>query len=578
MVRADACSVFLAHHTAITPKIGLTGGAKTLLGALVFVLAGFLDGAPRAEALETAADIAAESRAHPRAQEAMDAFYTERGLQTFWMAETGGIRRADLLLDALDGVAAHGLSLDRYGTAELRRRLGAMAFQPPGGFNEAMALDRDMSAAFLLYADDLKSGATNPREIGARIFIRQSRPDPLNLLRGMARAGNLSAALGTLAPVDPRYGALKDGLSRLMRQAEAGGWGEPVRGNGFAVGDTNRAVTTLRRRLIAMGDLAPEPELLDGSFAGASTYDDRVRLAVSVFQDRHGLDADGVAGPATLRALNEPLQRRMAQVVLNMERLRWRSTKELGRRIEVNQPAFRMSVYDETNTPVHEARVVIGKPERRLQTPEFSRKMSYMVLNPRWNVPRSIVVGEFLPSAKADPTFFARQNMVLYHRGKIIDGATDVDWATMTPEEFGEHYGVIQKPGIGNALGNVKFMFPNGHNVYLHDTPTKHFFDRPMRALSHGCVRVERPFALAWLLLSDQTAAPGPMIERILATGEETEVPLDNPIPVHLIYLTSWVDQNGTLHFRDDVYDRDEALARAMHADAGDQPRQTSEL
>ena len=137
----------------------------------------------------------------------------------------------------------------------------------------------------------------------------------------------------------------------------------------------------------------------------------------------------------------------------------------------------------------------------------------------------------------------------------------------MTPEVFGEHYGVIQKPGPGNALGNVKFMFPNGHNIYLHDTPSKHLFADQMRAHSHGCVRVERPFALAWLLLSEQSDNPGEMIENILAGGEETEVPLERPIPIHLMYLTSWVDHAGTLHFREDVYGRDEALARALHAD-----------
>ena len=262
--------------------------------------------------------------------------------------------------------------------------------------------------------------------------------------------------------------------------------------------------------------------------------------------------------------------------MLNLERLRWRTTQDLKRRIEVNQAAFRMTVYDDENMPIHESRVVIGKSERRLQTPEFSRRMSYLVLNPRWNVPRSIVMREFLPEAKADPTFFERQNMDLYRRGKIIDATKDVNWEQMTPEIFGEHFGVIQKPGPGNALGNVKFMFPNGHNIYLHDTPSKHLFSTEMRAHSHGCVRVERPFALAWLLLSEQSADPGEMIENILATGDETEVPLERPIPIHLLYLTSWVDHEGTLHFREDVYGRDEALARALHADV--EERQTSGL
>ncbi len=536
--------------------------------------------AHESHARETTGDQVTVDRAHPRAQEAMDVFYAERRLQAFWISDKQGVSRADALLRALHDAEVHGLSPERYGVADLQRRFDlikpVLYFDSAEGFNEAVTLDREMSAAFLLYADDLQSGMTNPETINTGVFVEQVRPDPLNLLRGVAATTDTELALAELAPRDPRYRALQGALARLMSTAKAGGWGDRVPGTSFALDDTSAAVTALRRRLIAMGDLAPEPELMGDAAPVASTYDERVRGAVAKFQDRHGLDTDGVAGPATLRALNEPLERRIAQVMLNMERLRWRSTQELGRRIEVNQPAYRMSVYNDDNQPVHEARVVIGKPERRLQTPEFSRKMSYLVLNPRWNVPRSIVVREFLPAAKADPTFFERQNMVLYRRGKKIDATRDVDWETVTPEVFGEHYGVIQKPGYGNALGNVKFMFPNGHNVYLHDTPTKHFFNQKVRALSHGCVRVERPFALAWLLLSDQTDDPGAMIENILATREETEVPLDNPIPVHLMYLTAWVDQFDHLHFRDDIYGRDEALARAMHADA--EAQQTSEL
>lgn len=529
-------------------------------------------------AVATTPDIGGHSKPvaaeHPRAAEAVEIFHAERGFEPFWLAPSDGLRKVDHLLGTLAESASHGLSPSRYKYDELSSRVAQLS--PESDFDEALRIERALSSAFLLYLDDMRAGAANPEALDVKVYIDPARPDPLRMLREMAQINDVPKVLEQIIPGNPRYRKLRTALQGLMEQAKSGGWGPTVPGKGLVVGETSGAVDALRRRLIAMGDMQPEPELLGDGGQETSTYDARLKDAVIRFQDRHGLNADGIAGPATLRALNQPIARRIAQAMLNLERLRWRTNQRLGRRIEVNQAAYRMSVYDDDDKPLHESRVVIGKSERRLQTPEFSRTMSYMVLNPRWNVPRSIVTREMLPAAKKDPTFFERQNMILFRRGKKIDATKDVNWAEMTPEEFGQHYGVVQKPGPGNALGNVKFMFPNGHNIYLHDTPSKHLFADQMRAHSHGCVRVERPFALAWLLLSEQSDNPGEMIENILAGGEETEVPLERPIPIHLMYLTSWVDHTGTLHFRQDVYGRDEALARALHADA--EARQTTGL
>ena len=566
--------VVKADYARYGLKTDLFYGIQNLFFASALVVSGFFAAIGVADARETDPDARPIAAEHPRANEAIEVFYLERGLQPFWLDTTEGTRKADDLLAAISGAATHGLSPARYDLDGLTRRVSQIT--PETSFDEIAALDRALSSAFLLYADDLKAGAADPEAMDMGVFVNPERPDPLGLLRGVRGRTDIAQALADLAPTDPRYKKLRAALSGLMIQAKSGGWGPKVPGRGLAPEETSVAVDALRRRLIAMGDLPPEPELMSAQSSTVSTYDERLQGAVAQFQDRHGLNPDGIAGPATLRALNQPVGRRIAQAMLNLERLRWRSNQRLGRRIEVNQAAFRMTVFDDSDLPLHEARVVVGKSERRLQTPEFSRRMSYLVLNPRWNVPRSIVQREFLPAAKADPTFFERQNMDLYRRGKIIDATKDVNWEQMTPEIFGEHFGVIQKPGPGNALGNVKFMFPNGHNIYLHDTPSKHLFSQEMRAHSHGCVRVERPFALAWLLLSDQSDDPGTMIENILATGDETEVPLERPIPVHLMYMTSWVDHTGTLHFREDVYGRDEELARALHADV--EERQTSGL
>ena len=558
------CPLVKTEYAVQRTNFALMRGLKFGLLASAFVFAGLFSGPSEATTSDAGEPrpVAAE---HPRAAEAVEIFHSERGFAPFWLAPAEGLRKVDYLLSALGDAPSHGLSPARYNYDQLASRVSLLS--PEDDFDEALQLERALSSAFLLYLDDLRAGAANPEALNVKVHIDPARPDPLRMLRETADIDDMPEVLEKIIPQNPRYRKLRTALQGLMEQAKSGGWGPKVPSKSLKPGETSSAADALRRRLIAMGDLQPEPELLGDNAQTVSTYDARLKAAVIKFQDRHGLNADGIAGPATLRALNQPVARRIAQAMLNLERLRWRSNQRLGRRIEVNQAAYRMSVYDDEDMPLHESRVVIGKSERRLQTPEFSRTMSYMVLNPRWNVPRSIITREMLPEAKKDPTFFKRQNMDLYRRGKKIDATKDVDWAKMTPEIFGEHFGVIQRPGPGNALGNVKFMFPNGHNIYLHDTPSKHLFAGQMRAHSHGCVRVERPFALAWLLLSEQSDNPGEMIENILAGGEETEVPLERPIPIHLMYLTSWVDHTGALHFREDVYGRDEALARALHAD-----------
>ncbi len=567
---------FPVHYAVKAPNTDLIYGLKFLPLCLFFILVSVFTALSPAGAREVAGDPRPVAAEHPHAKQAIEVFYQERGYAAYWLAPSKNARgrRADHLMKALATVSSHGLSPARYRFDRLSADISALG--PQSSFEERARLELALSGAFLLYLDDLRAGAADPEALGQAIYIDPSRPDPLRMLRELEQIDDVPAVLERIIPDDPRYNKLRTSLGQLTIQASSGGWGPKVPGSGVAPNETSAAVDALRRRLIAMGDLPPEPELMSGESSRVATYDERLQGAVARFQDRHGLTADGIAGPATLRALNQPVTRRIAQVILNLERLRWRANQRLGRRIEVNQAAFRMTVYDDSDVPLHEARVVVGKPERRLQTPEFSRSMSYLVLNPRWNVPRSIVMREFLPEAKADPQFFDKQNMILFHRGRKVNPLTDVDWAAMTPAEFGEHYGVVQKPGPGNALGNVKFMFPNGYNIYLHDTPSKHLFADESRAYSHGCVRIERPFALAWLLLSEQSKDPGTMIENILATGEETEVQLERPMPVHLMYLTSWVDHAGTLHFREDIYGRDEALARALHADA--EQRQTSGL
>ena len=537
----------LALGLALAPSFG-TAHARPLEGVIEPV------------PLETVpADKPTGAPDHPRTGEAIETFMLERGLMPFWLEPGQG--RARALIAALRSAGSHGLVPARYKVEALARELDALDGAPAP--DAADALERALSAAFVRYASDLRAGAVDPAALGPKIKLRPTRPDPLAVLREAARVSDPAVLMDALPPQDAGYRRLRDELARLTILAGRGGWGAPLPQRSMRQGEVSADVEALRRRLMASGDLPPEPDASVALPGAVAAYDDRLMGAVARFQDRHGLAADGIVGPKTLGALNQPLERRIAQVMLNLERRRWLDDVPTGRRIEVNQAAFRMTVFDEADTPLHEARVVIGKRKTRYQTPEFQNRMSYLVLNPRWNVPRSISVREFLPAVKADAAFFGKNDMLLLRSGRPVKPA-DIDWAAMTPDEFGEHYRVVQKPGAQNALGNVKFMFPNGHNIYLHDTPSKHLFSTAVRTHSHGCVRVERPFALAWLLMSEQVAEPGAEIERILESGEETEVALERPIPIRLFYSTAWVAHDGTLHFREDVYGRDDALARAL--------------
>ena len=557
---------FMTHYRRRDLPLPLPGGLCTVsIRSILLASCLFWVGATPSSATVNAPDAPLEQSAYDPLAASVDLFLSDPDAPKLWVRSKDDFERAQALLARLDAAPGHGLSPSRYDVEGLRGMIDDFAVAP--SFEAAQAMERAFSISYLRYAGDLVSGMVDPESLKSRVHVDPARVDHAELLDRATYTADVEALLDNLEPTNIRYRNLRSAVLKMMEDVRQGGWGETVEPGGLGPGAVSANVATLRRRLIAMGDLAHEPDLSDiTAEADVAAYDERLMGAVAAFQQRHGLTADGLAGPATLRALNAPVELRLAQAMLNLERLRWRQGKMHGRRIEVNQPDFRMTVYDDASAPVHASRVVIGQKERRLQTPEFNDHMSYLVLNPTWTVPKSIIRREFLPELQKDATYLDRNNMILLKGGKKVDPAT-VDWQSLTRETVAP-YSVVQRPGKGNALGNVKFMFPNGYNVYLHDTPSKHLFASDSRAYSHGCVRVERPFALAWLLLSDQEEDPGAMIEKTLATGKETNVPLDRPIPITLLYLTSWVDEAGVLNFRDDVYKRDETLARALRANS----------
>jgi murein L,D-transpeptidase YcbB/YkuD len=309
-------------------------------------------------------------------------------------------------------------------------------------------------------------------------------------------------------------------------------------------------VPALRARLIAGGYLA-------GDASASTAFDTAVADAVKRFQEHHGLPASGVVDRLTIDALNVPLATRIAQIAVNLERWRWLPDDLGARHLLVNVPHFHL-VAREQGAAVMDIRVVVGKHGDA--TPLFSDEMTTVVFSPYWNIPETIVLEETAPAIARDPAYLERNNMEVVDAAGAVVPANAVPWdddAALRALSF------RQRPGANNALGYVKFLFPNKHNVYLHDTPADALFRRIGRAFSHGCVRVEEPETLAQYVLRDQPEWTPDRITAAMRAGEEQHVKLTHAIPVHIVYMTAWVDANGGLHFQNDVYGYDAEQTRA---------------
>jgi murein L,D-transpeptidase YcbB/YkuD len=518
--------------------------------------------------------------------------YAARGFQPIWLQADGGPGDAALILvDVLRRADEHALPTSKYRAQALSARL-ADHRAGPWTDADAAALEAALTAAFLDYATDVSSGLLDPGEVDRNLHIVPRRPYAEALLHGAGMATNMAAYLEGLAPADPLYRRLVERYRAFRSVAGADIWGPPVSpGPTLRLGDRGPRVAAARARLTAMGDLDPnaydqQTVRSDGigrdgarlaaadittdvplgdpaaSLSGSvdqTLFDPLMDEALRRFQARHGLNQDGLIGPATLAQMNVSPSARAEQIAVNLERLRWLNQNLGDRYILVNQAGFDMQVVED-GEPVFASRVIVGQAGR-WQTPEFSETMTHMVVNPTWNVPMSIARDEILPELKEDPSYLAKRGMRLIGAGA---DAEQIDWSTVTPADFPGR--VTQLPGDENALGSVKFMFPNRFAIYLHDTPTKHLFDRDVRAFSHGCVRVEQPHEFAEYLLAGQVGDPGGFFDEVLARGRERRIDLDRPLPVHLTYRSAWIDADGVEQFRGDVYARDRKIADALRA------------
>lgn len=472
-------------------------------------------------------------------------FYGKRAFAPVWFTEAGITENAHLVVAAMAAANEHALNPENYGPLRLVDQ--AAAAQTP---EDWARFELDLTKQYIRYATHLSSGRVQPNKVNKALNLFPDRPDPHMLLEQAVDAVDFSTFLEALAPRSDNYARLKRRLAQYREKAATGGFTAVPEGEALKPGMSDPRVTPLRQRLI-------EEDIPGAADHSGTVYDGTLVEAVKIFQDQHGLADDGVIGKETFSRLNITLQEKLIQMELNMERRRWMRDDLGSFYVFVNLADQELKVVKEGKT-IHTARVVVGKPYHA--TPVFSDQMEYVEINPYWNVPYSIATAEYLPKLKNNPGALSGKNIRVFRDGTEV-AATQIAWNSYSRGNF--PFRLRQDPGNGNALGRIKFMFPNKFNIYIHDTPSKSLFSRAERAFSHGCIRVSDPFALADVLLAHKSPQPGKW-EKIRDTGDRTVVKPGIPIEVHLTYLTAWMNKDGSTHFRKDIYGRDEKLLAAL--------------
>jgi murein L,D-transpeptidase YcbB/YkuD len=478
--------------------------------------------------------------------EALQAYYQTYGGELLWL----GSNRASAFVSRLKEAEADGLDPNDYPS----KRLATLSAGGPSIDKRGLAIiELYFSAAFLEYASDLKVGRFLPSKIDPNFFIEGRALDQLSALKGLERADSIDHFFDKWQSPGRNYAALRIALAQHRSISAKGGWSAVPLGDPIRPGTTDPRVPAIRARL----------SLTEGgsqvTAAETQVYNNALVEAVKRFQASQGLDVDGVIGSTTIVAMNVPVQERINSIILAMERLRW-MPEDLGQQyLIVNIAGFELRRINAGEVEERMA-VVVGKPYHR--TPVFSDRIRFLEFNPYWNVPPDIAIKEELPALRSNAASRAAQGFEAVRGDQVVD-VRSVDWAGVGAGRF--PYQLRQRPGTNNALGRVKFMFPNPHNVYLHDSPAHSLFGRSVRAFSHGCIRLSRPLELAEQVLrvGGVKGWTKERIDDVVASTKTTVVNLREPLPVHITYLTAWVD-DGVANFRQDIYGHDAKLLAAL--------------
>ena len=490
-------------------------------------------------------------------------YYADGDHKTVWVDENGLRPRARQVIGELRRAGNYGLNPDDYDLPE-EIILASSDKTPTARLAE---FEHKLSHAVLAYVRHARGGRIAPRRLSGYLDPTLELADPLEVMEKLETLDDPAPYLRSFHPKHPQFEALRQALLKVRGGADEGKKRIVVpRGPALKPGMRHEQVAVLRKRLeVPVEDKdgeTPDP---------ANVYDPTLEAAVRKFQKSRGMKVDGIVGPGTRRALNGGSvvpKNREKTILTNMERWRWIPDNIDKLNIRVNIPEYRFRVYDGEQV-VHAERVVVGKLKN--QTPVFSDKMEYLVFHPYWNVPNSIKRKELLPylrrggggggwfSSYSRPRILQAHNLYVKYRGREID-ASRVDWNRVNIA----NYRFYQPPGGRNVLGFVKFMFPNKHAVYMHDTPTKNLFNQTRRTYSHGCVRVRNPRKLAEIILARDRGWSSGNVGAAIQRGKNQHVNLNNPIPVHITYFTARVEKNGKITYFGDVYGHDSRMARAL--------------
>ncbi|WP_139315167.1 L,D-transpeptidase family protein [Mongoliimonas terrestris] len=479
----------------------------------------------------------AEGATARRRAAAVSAFYAERADLPAWVVDGAFTTTAEAIATRLRQADADGLDPALLAIPDL-------ATEGPAGGMGMAERDVALSLAIVTFAEQASGGRVEPGRISPNITRKTARMDAATALRQVATALDPAAALDGFNPPHAAFAALREALAAVRARGEPEAHPEPIaEGPALKPGMRDVRVATLRARLglVETGTATDAPTITD-----ADLYDPAVVEAVKAYQQKAGIIPDGIIGPRTLAVLNGVDRDEEGEILANMEMWRW-MPRDLGRdHVLVNVPEYMVRVVRD-GVEIHAARVVVGTVKN--QTPIFSDEMEYLVVNPYWNVPESIKVKEMLPEIQANPAaYFQRHGYEVLFDGQLVDPSR-VIW----DENAVKAVHIRQVPGEANALGNIKFMFPNQHAVYLHDTPSRKLFNRTTRAFSHGCVRVDEPLEFARAVLQGEPQWTAEKVQALYG-GDERRLDLDRHLKVHIGYFTAWVDNAGTLQLRDDLY------------------------
>ena len=472
-------------------------------------------------------------------------FYSENDYELIWFGNNAlaSQRRAELV-NSLQSASFHGLPGKKYQVNSLLSKLSTSDSLFEIGLLEGLFM-----IAFTEYASDLDTGVLIPSEVDTDIVRQINFKDTDFYIQGLL-SRNPYDYFRSLGPQSSEYARLLVEYQKLSEIIRNGGWSNIATDRILRFGDSGDDVVAIRNRLFDQGYM---PNSI------STKFDKKLLKAVQKYQSDHGLIPDGIIGAGTILELNITAEQRLSSIIVALERERWLGDTLGQRHIWVNLADFKAKIIED-HAVVFETRTVLGVNDESMRSPEFSDKMEYMVVNPTWHIPVSIAKNEYLPELKKDPE--ALPFLKLFDSSGSLVDRESIDFSILGKNYF--PYEIKQLPSTTNALGLVKFMFPNPYNIYLHDTPAKDLFMKEVRDFSHGCIRLHEPFDFAYALLEKQTDEPQSEFQNALKSQEETIILLSKSVPVHITYRTAFTKAGGGIEFRRDIYGRDQKIYDAL--------------